>query len=264
MARSTSPNLGGARLPAGRSGDRPLDRCQPARLAAPAPVDQEPAGLRGAALRGNGCSTRRRSLAAVAAFAIFCALSGVVYLVNDVADRETRSAAPAQAPAADRRRARCRSPVAIGGGVRARRRRARRARSALGWRFGLVAAAYLALLVLYSGPLKHIVIIDVLTIAIGFVLRAVGRRGGGRRRHQPLAARLHDPAGAVHRARQAAARAGAAGRRRDQPPPDSRRVQPVSARSDDRRGHGVDADRLHLLHDQPGDRAEVRDAPGWA
>ena len=39
--------------------------------------------------------------------------------------------------------------------------------------FGIVAASYLALLALYSGVLKHIVIIDVLTIAIGFVLRAV-------------------------------------------------------------------------------------------
>jgi len=38
--------------------------------------------------------------------------------------------------------------------------------------FGIVAAAYLGLLSLYSGPLKHIVIIDVLTIAVGFVLRA--------------------------------------------------------------------------------------------
>ena len=35
-----------------------------------------------------------------------------------------------------------------------------------------MAAAYLGLLALYSGPLKHIVIIDVLTIAVGFVLRA--------------------------------------------------------------------------------------------
>src|SRR5207247_1928868 len=32
---------------------------------------------------------------------------------------------------------------------------------------------YLALQALYSGPLKHVVIVDVLTIAIGFVLRAV-------------------------------------------------------------------------------------------
>ena len=36
-----------------------------------------------------------------------------------------------------------------------------------------MALAYLALQGLYSGPLKHIVILDVLTLAIGFVLRAV-------------------------------------------------------------------------------------------
>jgi 4-hydroxybenzoate polyprenyltransferase len=41
----------------------------------------------------------------------------------------------------------------------------------LGRDFFAVAAGYLLLLVLYSGPLKHVVIIDVLTIAIGFVLR---------------------------------------------------------------------------------------------
>jgi 4-hydroxybenzoate polyprenyltransferase len=43
---------------------------------------------------------------------------------------------------------------------------------ALNWRFGAVAVAYLGLQGLYSGPLKHIVIVDVLTIALGFVLRA--------------------------------------------------------------------------------------------
>jgi 4-hydroxybenzoate polyprenyltransferase len=42
----------------------------------------------------------------------------------------------------------------------------------LRFEFGLAAAAYLALLGSYSGPLKHVVIIDVLTIAVGFVLRA--------------------------------------------------------------------------------------------
>jgi 4-hydroxybenzoate polyprenyltransferase len=40
--------------------------------------------------------------------------------------------------------------------------------------FALVAAAYGALLVLYSVALKNIVIIDVLVIAGGFVLRAIG------------------------------------------------------------------------------------------
>jgi 4-hydroxybenzoate polyprenyltransferase len=40
--------------------------------------------------------------------------------------------------------------------------------------FGLIAASYVGLLALYSSTLKHAVIIDVLTIAIGFVLRAAG------------------------------------------------------------------------------------------
>jgi 4-hydroxybenzoate polyprenyltransferase len=111
-------------------------------------------------------------LRALAAFVIFCALSGVVYLINDVADRE-----------ADRRHPiKMRRPIASGalpvpvalwaaailGGV---------ALVAAFWLrplFGVLAAAYLMLLSLYSGPLKHMVIIDVLTIAIGFVLRAAG------------------------------------------------------------------------------------------
>jgi 4-hydroxybenzoate polyprenyltransferase len=38
--------------------------------------------------------------------------------------------------------------------------------------FALVGLVYVALQSAYSGPLKHVVIIDVLTIAIGFVLRA--------------------------------------------------------------------------------------------
>jgi 4-hydroxybenzoate polyprenyltransferase len=43
----------------------------------------------------------------------------------------------------------------------------------LGRNFLLVAVSYLVLQVLYSGPLKHIVIMDVLAISFGFVLRAV-------------------------------------------------------------------------------------------
>jgi 4-hydroxybenzoate polyprenyltransferase len=38
--------------------------------------------------------------------------------------------------------------------------------------FGLIAAGYLTLFATYSRVLKHVVILDVLTIAIGFVLRA--------------------------------------------------------------------------------------------
>src|SRR5207237_9053484 len=39
--------------------------------------------------------------------------------------------------------------------------------------FGVVALAYAVLLLAYSVRLKHVVIVDVLVVAIGFVLRAV-------------------------------------------------------------------------------------------
>ena len=42
----------------------------------------------------------------------------------------------------------------------------------IGRDFTIVAVTYLVLLTFYSGPLKHMVILDVLTIAFGFVLRA--------------------------------------------------------------------------------------------
>jgi 4-hydroxybenzoate polyprenyltransferase len=110
-------------------------------------------------------------LTAVAAFVVFCILSGVVYLVNDVADRDTDRLHPLKAhrPIASGAlpvRVAILSAVALGA-------IALLAAYRIGWPFTMVAAAYLALQIAYSGPLKHIVIIDVLTIAIGFVLRAV-------------------------------------------------------------------------------------------
>jgi 4-hydroxybenzoate polyprenyltransferase len=113
----------------------------------------------------------RAILTAIEAFVIFCALSGIVYLINDVMDRESDRRHPTK----------CRRPIAAGdvpvsvalaaamiiGAI------AISAAFMLGLRFGVLAAGYIALQVLYSGPLKHIVIIDVLSIAIGFVMRAV-------------------------------------------------------------------------------------------
>ncbi len=108
---------------------------------------------------------------ASAAFLIFCVLSGCVYLINDVSDREADRQHPLK-------RLRPIASGALGAGT------------ALGWAvglsavalaaaytlrplFGLVATAYLALFVLYTHWLKHVVILDVMSIAIGFVLRAV-------------------------------------------------------------------------------------------
>ena len=108
---------------------------------------------------------------ALGAFAVFCALSGVVYLINDIIDRERDRQHPLKS----------RRPIAsgdlnvglaagaaavLGGGALA-------ASLLLGGHFATIAVAYVALLALYSGVLKHMVILDVLTLSIGFVLRAV-------------------------------------------------------------------------------------------
>lgn len=104
------------------------------------------------------------------AFVVFCALSGVVYLVNDVMDRDADRRHPTKA-----RRPIASGALDVGPALAAAATLATIALAvsfALGWSFGLCATAYVLLLGFYSGPLKHIVIIDVLTIAIGFVLRA--------------------------------------------------------------------------------------------
>ncbi len=107
----------------------------------------------------------------IAAFVVFCGLSGVVYLVNDVADREGDRRHPLKA----------RRPVASGDLSTTAALVAAAVIGAvalvfafsLNVRFGLVSAVYVALLGAYSKRLKHVVILDVMTLAIGFVLRVV-------------------------------------------------------------------------------------------
>jgi 4-hydroxybenzoate polyprenyltransferase len=109
--------------------------------------------------------------AALAAFALFCALSGAVYLVNDVADRERDRRHPAK-----RRRpvASGRLPVGVAlGAAVGLAGGALAAGAALSPAFALTGLAYLALLGAYSAWLKHVVVVDVIAVASGFVLRAV-------------------------------------------------------------------------------------------
>ncbi len=110
-------------------------------------------------------------LTAGAAFAIFCALSGSVYLFNDVWDQD-----------ADRRHPLKQARPVATGDLTARTAlsaAAVLAMVALAAAFLIsvplvaVAAGYLLLLLLYSAALKHVVIVDVLTISAGFVLRAI-------------------------------------------------------------------------------------------
>jgi 4-hydroxybenzoate polyprenyltransferase len=108
---------------------------------------------------------------ALAAFAIFCGLSGAIYLFNDVADVDKDRLHPSK-----RRRpvASGALPVgaAIGFGVLLLAG-CLAAAFRLSPAFGLVALSYGVLLTAYSLWLKHLVILDVLTVSAGFVLRAV-------------------------------------------------------------------------------------------
>ena len=108
---------------------------------------------------------------ALAAFALFCALSGAVYLFNDVADRDQDRLHPQKRlrPVASGALG-TRPALGIAAGLLV-------GSLALGFLlsrgFGVVALAYAVLLLAYSAWLKHVVIVDVLVVAIGFVLRAV-------------------------------------------------------------------------------------------
>jgi 4-hydroxybenzoate polyprenyltransferase len=108
---------------------------------------------------------------ATLAFLLFCLLSGGVYLVNDVVDAERDRNHPQKRhrPVAS---GRLPPPVALGTGI-ALMVGASLAGFALSVPFGAVAVVYALLLTAYSGGLKHVVIVDTLVIAAGFVLRAL-------------------------------------------------------------------------------------------
>ena len=109
-------------------------------------------------------------LRTVLAFSIFCGLSGVVYLVNDVADLERDRLHP-------RKRLRplasgalgTRAAVAIAAGLGAL---CLGLAPLLGLPFLACSATYLLLNLAYSFRLKNAVILDVIAISLGFVLRA--------------------------------------------------------------------------------------------
>jgi 4-hydroxybenzoate polyprenyltransferase len=110
-------------------------------------------------------------LRSLGGFAAFCLLSGAVYLVNDLVDVENDRLHPLKKfrPIASGRlrpgAAKGASAVAVAlaliGGF------------ALDWRFGVIGLAYFLMQLAYSFKLKHMVVLDVMTVAAGFALRAV-------------------------------------------------------------------------------------------
>lgn len=103
-------------------------------------------------------------------FGIFCALSAAVYLVNDVLDREGDQRHPLK-----RVRPIASGALSVNTALAVAATLGVAAVAAAAWirpALAAVAVSYLLLLWLYSTLLKHVVIVDVLTIAAGFVLRA--------------------------------------------------------------------------------------------
>lgn len=113
----------------------------------------------------------RPVLQTIAAFGLFCLLSSAIYIINDIKDVERdrqhplKSKRPIAAGELSIHTATIAAEIVAGG-------------SLLGafWLdagFAVVALIYFVLLFAYSFWLKHLVILDVLTISIGFVLRAI-------------------------------------------------------------------------------------------
>ncbi len=105
----------------------------------------------------------------VAGFVLFCLLSGAVYLVNDLSDREQDRQHPRKRhrPIAS---GRLPLPVAVGMAVALPLVIIPLAfwlRPGFGW----VAAGYYTLMLLYTFVLKHIPLLDVFALATGFLLR---------------------------------------------------------------------------------------------
>jgi 4-hydroxybenzoate polyprenyltransferase len=108
---------------------------------------------------------------AVLAFCIFCLLSGSMYLINDVRDRENDRRHPVKRfrpVAAGRLTPRAAITAAVGILVVSLA-----LALALGPAFLMTALAYVALITVYTHGLKDVPILDVLVIAGGFVVRAV-------------------------------------------------------------------------------------------
>ncbi len=118
---------------------------------------------------------RRWSLDAVVFTALgalgFSLLAGSVYLVNDIADRgrDARHPDKRSRPLASGRL----SPWTAGAAAAVIASGTLAAAWLLAPRFALVCSAYLVMQAAYSWKLKHVVILDSLVIAMGFVLRAL-------------------------------------------------------------------------------------------
>jgi 4-hydroxybenzoate polyprenyltransferase len=116
--------------------------------------------------------TERSTVTSAAlAFAIFCALSSAVYLLNDLADRERDRLHPLKKnrPLAAGTLS-VRAAVAALAGLLAL---SLGAASFLGAAFLMLSLSYLLLNLCYTLALKRIVIVDVMAVSLGYVIRVM-------------------------------------------------------------------------------------------
>jgi 4-hydroxybenzoate polyprenyltransferase len=110
-------------------------------------------------------------LLAGGAFVVFCMLSGAVYLVNDLSDLEgdrrhpVKRSRPLPSGMLSPSVAKAASVALAVGGIAGS--------FLIGGKFAAVAVLYFGAMMAYSLALKHIVVVDVLVVAMGFVLRAL-------------------------------------------------------------------------------------------
>jgi decaprenyl-phosphate phosphoribosyltransferase len=115
--------------------------------------------------------SRDELLATIAAFVAFCLAASATYLLNDASDVE---ADRAHATKRHRPIASGELPIAVAIGTAVVFALASLGISvAVRWPLAVVVASYMALTTAYSMYLKHVVILDVVALASGFVLRAV-------------------------------------------------------------------------------------------
>jgi len=110
-------------------------------------------------------------LRSIAALAVFCLLSGAVYIINDIADRENDRRHPRKKdrPIASGRL----SPARAGGAAAVLAGVGLVAGWLIDWRFALVGFGYFVLQLAYTWRLKRVVVLDVMVVAVGFALRAI-------------------------------------------------------------------------------------------
>ena len=108
---------------------------------------------------------------ALIAFVLYCLAAGGIYLINDVWDREEDRLHP-QKRARPVTSGALAVPVAVGAAALLLVA-AVSGSFLLSAPFGAIAAGYVLLMIAYSRWLKHLVILDVFAIAVGFVLRVV-------------------------------------------------------------------------------------------